>query len=95
MVVNALRANGFEAAQIENWETDPLGTCDAIFPNSRELLEKYGIAVTRRPEISDLGEGAATIGYQPQHHFGTFLEELHRLDSSGGESAVRTMQCPY
>jgi hypothetical protein len=59
------------------------------------LLEKYGISVERKPEVVDLGEGAATIGYEPKHHFGTFLEELHALDTTGGENTVRAVQCAY
>jgi hypothetical protein len=95
IAVNALRANGFTAAEIENWEADPLGTCEAIFPGSRRLIEKYKIDIRRKPGIVHLGESAATLGYAPRRHFGTFLEELSRVDAEGGEEAVYAIGCPF
>ncbi len=93
-VVNACRANAFTAEQIEDWETDPLAACDRIFPGSRPLVEKYRIDIRRKPGIVDL-EGADRIDYVPRRHFGTFLEELRRLDEEGGPEAVAAMRCPY
>ncbi len=95
IAVNAVRANGFTAAQIEDWETNPVAACECVFPGSRALIEKYGISITRKPGISHVGEGAARIGYTPSRHFGTFLEELKRLDAEGGPEAVRTLRCLY
>ncbi|MES2460984.1 MAG: NAD(P)-dependent oxidoreductase [Armatimonadota bacterium] len=95
IIANAVRANGFTPEQIADWESDPLSTCEHIFTGSHELIEKYGIRVTRKPGMSDVGEGAVTIGYTPTRHFGTFLQELKRLDTEGGEDAVRALRCPY
>jgi nucleoside-diphosphate-sugar epimerase len=95
IIVNALRANAFTDEQIAGWEADPAGTCEAIFPSSRVLIEKYHINIQGKPQVVELGEGAAQIGYVPRRHFGTFLEELGRLDAEGGQSAVRAQLCPY
>jgi len=75
-------------------EADPLDACESIFPGSRVLVEKYNLNIGRKPGLSNLGEGAAAIGYAPQRHFGTFLDELRRLDK-GGEAAVRATHCDY
>lgn len=95
IAVNAVRANGFTLEQIENWETDPVATCESIFPGSRPLIEKYSIRTPRKPGMSDVGDGAGLIGYTPKRHFGTFLEELARMDADGGPDAVRALRCPY
>ena len=38
---------------------------------------------------------AINRGYAPTRHFGTFLQELRRVDAEGGPDAVRTIRCPY
>ena len=95
IVVNAVRPNAFTPEQIGNWEADPVAACESIFPDSRSLIEKYNIDITRKPGLSDLGAGAAAIGYTPQRHFGTFLDELRRLDAEGGEAAIKAVRCEY
>lgn len=97
VIVNALRPNAYTAAQVADWEAeaDALSACERLFPGSRALVEKYGIDIKSKPEWSDLGEGAEQIGYAPRRHFGTFLDELRRLDEEGGEAAVRTVRCTY
>ncbi len=95
IVVNAVRPNAFTAEQIADWEADPQAACESLFPGSKALIEKYNINITRQPGLSDLGEGAAVIGYAPQRHFGTFLDELKRLDAEGGEAAVQARRCEY
>ncbi len=92
VVVNAVRPNAFTSEQLESWEADPIAACESIFPGSRELVEKYALDIARRPEIVDLGEGAGQIGYVPLRHFGTFLENLRRLDEQGGAEAVRAVK---
>ncbi|GAB3425317.1 NAD-dependent epimerase/dehydratase family protein [Flindersiella endophytica] len=93
LVVNAVRANAFEEEQLEGWEADPRAAVERIFPGARELVERYAIDIARRPSLVDTGDGDR-IGYAPEHHFGTFLEELRRLDATGPE-AVRQVSCSY
>lgn len=95
IIANAVRPNAFSAAQIAGWEADPLAVCERIFPGSRALVEKYALNIARKPGLSDVGEGAAAIGYEPKRHFGTFLDDLRRLDAEGGMGAVRARRCPY
>jgi hypothetical protein len=99
VIAVAHRANAFTVEQIEGWEADPVSACERIFgqqvPGIRNLLEKYRLKITRRPEVVDLGDTPQTLGYAPQRHFGTFLEDLARLDAEGGETAVAAMRCPY
>lgn len=95
LVVNAVRAEAFDEAQIADWERDPPGVCERIFPGSRRLIEKYGLDVKAKPRRMELGPGAAKVGYSPRRHFGTFLAELARLDAAGGEARVRAQRCPY
>lgn len=90
VVVNALRPNAFTEAQLDGWEADPLSACESVFPNSRELIERYGIDISRRPSVVR-HEGAEAIGYEPTRHFGTFIDELRGLDPD----AVDAMRCPY
>ena len=72
---------------------DPPAACEQIFPNSRELVEKYQLDIKNKPGLSDLGEAHAQLGYAPKHHFGTFLDELRRIDAEKGQDAVRAMRC--
>jgi len=95
LIVNAVRANAFTAEQIEGWDADPLAACERVFPGSRTLIEKYAINITRKPGLSDVGEGARAVGYEPKRHFGTFLDDLRRMDAEGGPEAVRALRCPY
>ncbi|RYG23272.1 NAD(P)-dependent oxidoreductase [bacterium] len=89
-VLDAVRPNAFTAEQIAGWESDPSGTCEAIFPGSRELVERYGLNISRKPGLSG-DTGWVEVGYAPTRHFGTFLEELRTLD----EETVRSRICPY
>src|SRR5205085_6110381 len=95
IVAVAHRANGYTEAQLVGWEEDPPAACERIFPGSQRLVEKYGMNISRKPEVIDLGPGAEAIGYRPQRHFGTFLQELARRDAEGGEAAVRAVRCDY
>jgi hypothetical protein len=95
LVAIAHRANAFSAEQLDGWEADPLAVCERLFPGSRPLLEKYSLNIARPPAVVDLGDTPQTIGYQPRRHFGTFLQELARLDAEGGEAAVAAVRCPY
>jgi NAD-dependent epimerase/dehydratase family protein len=91
----AHRANAFTEEQLEGWEADPLAACERIFPGSRRLVEKYQINIARKPHVVNLGDTPETTGYRPKRHFGTFLEELARLDVEGGEAAVAAVRCAY
>ena len=95
IIAHALRANAYTAEQIADWDADPLAAVEQIFPGSRELVEKYNIGIKYKPGLSNLGEGEAAIGYAPTRHFGTFIEDLRRIDAEGGETAVRAIRCPY
>lgn len=95
LIANAVRPNAFTAEQIADWESDPLSACEQVFPNSRELVEKYQLDIKNKPGLSDLGEAPNQLGYAPKHHFGTFLDELRRLDAEKGQDTVRAMRCSY
>jgi hypothetical protein len=92
---NAVRPNAYTEAQLEGWEVDPLGACERLFPGSRALVEKYGLGIAGRPHRTNADEIPAALNWQPKRHFGTFLEELRRLDKTLGEEGVRALVCPY
>jgi len=91
--VQAVRANAFTADQVANWESNPLGTIEVIFPGSSTLITKYGIDISQRPSIPEQ-VGADAIGYTPTRHFGTFIAELAELDANDPDAVAR-MRCPY
>ena len=95
LVVHAVRGDNYTEEQIADWESDPLATCERVFPGSAALVEKYGIPINRKPTVSRTDEVATQIGYVSSRNFGTFLEELRRLDAEGGPEAVRALRCPY
>jgi nucleoside-diphosphate-sugar epimerase len=95
LIVNAVRPNAFDQTQLHDWERNPLRACEDIFPGSAELVTKYEIDVRRRPMLTERSDAAALIGYAPRQHFGTFLDELRRLDAAGGKDAVRAVRCSY
>ncbi|MGC4046830.1 MAG: NAD(P)-dependent oxidoreductase [Armatimonas sp.] len=93
--VNAVRPNVYTEAQLEGWAADPLGTCEGIFPGSRALLEKYGLGISGKPHRTNAEEIPVALGWEPKRHFGTFVDELRRLDETMGEEKVRALVCPY
>ena len=94
--MNAVRPNVYTAEQVADWEADPKAAFDRLFPGYRPLADKYGVKFDRKPGLSNYGDNdEATIGYAPTRHFGTFLEELRRVDAEGGADAVRAIRCPY
>lgn len=95
IVVDAVRPNAFTAEQIEGWGADPIGTCERIFPGSRPLIEKYKVPISEKPRLTSGGAGGERIGWQPMYHFGSFLDELRRLDGEGGEELVRSQVCSF
>ena len=94
-IVDALRPNAYTEADIADWESDPIAACERIFPGSAELVTKYGLNIQRKPGIVHHLPGGQQIGFVPKVHFGTFIEELRRLDAEGGEAAVRAVTCDY
>lgn len=95
VIVDAVRKPSFTAKDIENWESDPLGCAEAIWPGSRALIEKYGIQIQRKPHVIESFLGWEEVGYQPQYDFGSFLNELRDLESTVGEDEVRRKTCEY
>jgi hypothetical protein len=95
IILDAVRPNAFDESQIEGWDADPVGVCERIFPDSAALIDKYGIDIKRRPAVLHSHLGWEEVGYRPQRHFGTFLDELRALDESGGPAAVQAKRCPY
>jgi hypothetical protein len=93
--VDAMRPNAFTAEQIEGWESDPLGKCESIFPGYRDLIERYALDITRKPNLTPTFLGGEQVGFTPKVHFGTFLAELRRLDAELGEDAVKAIRCDY
>lgn len=91
--VNAVKANAYTDDQTAAWEADPLGTCEALFPGARALVEKYGLDINRRPHRSNAAENP--LGWSPTRHFGTFIETLRQHDATLGEAAVKALTCPY
>jgi uncharacterized protein YbjT (DUF2867 family) len=95
LVVEVSRPNAFGAADIDDWEADPLGACERVFPGSRRLVERYAIEISRMPAVTGARASAGALDCAPSRHFGTFLTELARLDDELGDVAVRAMSCPY
>lgn len=95
LILEALRPDAFAEADLEGWEHDPSAACERIFPGSRELVQRYGLRIDRRPHVDGKRIGWGELGYAPKRHFGTFLEELRRIDAAGGPEAVRAVRCPY
>ncbi len=91
--VNAVKANALTDEQTTQWESDPMASCEQIFPGSRMLVEKYGLDISRRPHQSNAE--ATPLGWMPKRHFGTFIEELARQESLLGAEGVRKLGCPY
>jgi NAD(P)-dependent dehydrogenase (short-subunit alcohol dehydrogenase family) len=95
VVAEVVRPNAFDGDAIADWEDDPAGACERVFPGSRRLVERYAIDVSRKPAITSAQASASLLGCAPSRHFGTFVAELQRVDEEGGEAAVRAVSCPY
>ncbi len=93
--VNAMRVDSYTDEQLAGWTDHPAAACERIFPGSRQLVEKYNLDIARKPSANIPEAAAARIGYHPKTHFGTFLDQLRRLDQSGGEAAVSAVHCDY
>lgn len=90
LVVDAVREDVFTATDIAGWQDDPVGTAERIFPGAREAIERHGLDVSATPLLQP-SSGWAEIGYRPQHHFGTFLDELRGMTAA----AARAVPSPY
>ncbi len=95
IIVEALRPNPYTEADVIEWEADPAGTCERLFPGSRELIQRYGLRISGKPSFTTSNLGWDDINFRPTRHFGTFLDELKKLDDSVGENEVRSLRCPY
>ncbi|AIE83771.1 NAD-dependent epimerase/dehydratase family protein [Fimbriimonas ginsengisoli] len=91
LILDAVRPNAFDETQLEGWEADPYGACERIFPGSSDLVRQYEIRIGHKPSVLNSFLGWTETGYQPKHHFGTFLAELRGLD----EAVVHAKRCPY
>ncbi len=90
LIVDAVRANVFSADDIEGWEADPIGAAERIFPGARDVVERFGLDISATPHLQP-SSGWAEIGYQPEHHFGTFLAEISGMDVN----EARDLPCDY
>lgn len=93
--VEAVGGNAFGQEELANWVEDPLAVCERVFPGSAKLLQRYEIDVARKPLFAQADVGARLIGYSPREHFGTFLDQLTKVDAAGGAAAVHAIRCPY
>lgn len=92
--LDAVRPNAYTAADIADWEQDPYACCEKVFPDSREIVERFGLDIKRKPGLTG-SLGWEEVGFAPQVHFGTFLAELRTLESEHGADYVRELTCPY
>jgi hypothetical protein len=90
LVLDAVRPNAFTAEQLAGWTDDPIGTAETIFPGSREVVDRFGLDISRRPSLTG-DTGWQQIGYAPTHHFGTFVQEALSL---GTDEALARI-CDY
>ena len=90
LIVDAVRANAFTADDIAGWEADPVGTAERLFPGARDVVERFGLDISQAPQLQPTA-GWAEIGYRPEHHFGTFVDEIRGMD----EEEARGLVCPY
>jgi len=95
IVVDAVKPKTYTEEQVADWEADPLVACERLFPGSAELVKKYGIRIDRKPGVTGSFLGWDEVGYAPKRHFGTFLEQLKKVDAEGGEEKVRSIRCEY
>lgn len=95
IVADVVRRDVFGEEDITDWEDDPLGACERLFPGSRRLVEKYAIDIRRKPTVMTEHAAPSGLGVAPSRHFGTFLAELRSLDAQAAEATIRAMTCPY
>lgn len=95
--LDAIRNDPYDEAQLEGWEQNPLERIETLFPESRALIERYEMDIQPKPTVQRSGQNdlADQIAYRPSRHFGTFIEELRRLDSELGKEGVLALKCPY
>ncbi len=64
--------------------------CEAQLSGSRDLIEKYGLAIPDSVEQHDLSEAARVLGWTPAIGFMEFLRDLKARDARGED--VSTMR---
>jgi hypothetical protein len=79
----------FTAPEVESWATDPWSVLAERWPDAVDhLKEHFGDklpgAIPVAGRSAPLQEG---IGFSPQHHFGTFVDELRGRAATGDFSA--------
>lgn len=78
LVLDATRPNVFSDDQLQHWAEDPVARLDAIFPGAADAVARYGLDITKKPQLVPEG-GRRETGYAPSRHFGTFLEHLRAM----------------
>jgi hypothetical protein len=63
---------------LRDWERDPVGTAERVFPGARAAVERFDLDITT-PPTRPSRHGWSEIGYSPTRHFGTWAAEVARL----------------
>jgi hypothetical protein len=95
IVAELAAPNAFIEDDLVDWGADAPGVCERVFPGSRRLVEQYAIDLSGRPVVRAEPAIADVLDAVPHRHFGTFLDELARLDAEAGPAAVQAVTCPY
>jgi nucleoside-diphosphate-sugar epimerase len=66
--------------------------CESQVPGSKALLEKYEIETCHPVEQHDLSEAKRLLGWEPQHNFVQFLQDLKAREERGED--VRNLWAP-
>ncbi|MCX2748768.1 hypothetical protein OOZ51_13235 [Arthrobacter sp. MI7-26] len=75
------------ADDLRDWERDPTGTADRLFPGARAVVERFSLDFSALP-VRPSRLGWTEIGYTPSRDFGTWIDEVTGL--SDGQVKART-----
>ena len=78
-----LRADPWTPEDVEVWRQDPLAVLEHYVPQARELVTRYGLQLPEQIEVPDISATRNALGYQPQHNFVSFLQELAEREQVG------------
>jgi NAD(P)-dependent dehydrogenase (short-subunit alcohol dehydrogenase family) len=78
LVLDALHPDAVPADDLRDWEHDPIGTADRLFPGARSVVQRFGLDISA-PPVRPSKLGWTETGYTPSRDFGRWIEEVTGL----------------
>ena len=78
LIVDALHPDVVSENALREWQGDPMGVAEQLFPGAHDVVDRFGLDITPLPH-RPARRGWTEIGYTPRRHFGTWVDSVANL----------------